>query len=258
MDHSVKGDIGVALRPKRITLSDQVADSLIQLIMDGVYKPGQKLPVEQELCRQFEVSRTVIREAIRKLQIMNLLTVRQGHGTFVTNIDIGNYMDGLLPLISLGQPDWEQLFQARQVIEPGVVELCVDRQLETGALGHAEEDASPLWSHLEEMERALHRDNLKGYAEAENTFFRELARWSGNTVFESIVQSLSALTLRQRMQVSHVPRLAESSYHHHRDMLGAIVMGEKSRALENVHGYLELVGQVISGEKVLNRTEVMF
>ena len=35
-------------------------------------------------------------------------------------------------------------------------------------------------------------------------------------------------------------------------------MGEKSRALENVHGYLELVGQVISGEKVLNRNEVMF
>jgi len=247
----------VALRPKRMTLSDQVADSLIQLIMDGVYKPGQKLPVEQELCRQFEVSRTVIREAIRKLQIMKLLTVRQGHGTFVSHLDIGNYMDGLLPLISLGQPDWEQLFQARQVIEPGVVELCVDRQLEMAALGDAAEDASTLRSHLEQMERALHRDNLKGYAEAENTFFCELARWSGNAVFESIVQTLSELTLRQRIQVSHVPRLAETSYHHHRDMLGAIAAGEKSRALENVRNYLELVGQAISGEKVLNRNGVV-
>lgn len=244
----------MALRPKRITLSDQVADSLIQLIMDGVYKPGQKLPVEQELCRQFEVSRTVIREAIRKLQIMNLLTVRQGHGTFVTNVDIGNFMDGLLPLISLGQPDWEQLFQARQVIEPGVVELCVERQLESVSSGDAEAiDAAQLLPHLDQMEQALHRDNLKGYAEAEDAFFCHLARWSGNAVFESIVQSLSALTLRQRMQVSHVPRLAESSFHHHRDMLGAIASGEKYRALEHVRSYLELVGQAISDEMAAAR-----
>lgn len=245
----------MGLRPKRITLSDQVADSLIQLIMDGVYKPGNKLPVEQELCRQFEVSRTVVREAVRKLQIMNLLTVRQGHGTFVTNVDMGNFMDGLLPLISLGQPDWEQLFQARQVVEPAVVELCAQHQLDSAYIHGASvsDDMIQLQERLEQMRTALHQDNLKGYAEAENTFFRCLAKSSGNAVFESIVESLSALTLKQRLQVSHIPRLAESSCRFHEAMLDAIDGGEKDQALESVRRYLEIVGQAIVEENSTDR-----
>lgn len=238
----------MGLRPKRVSLSDQVADSLIQLIVDGVYKPGNKLPVEQELCLQFQVSRTVIREAVRKLQIMNLLTVRQGHGTFVTKVGIGNFMDGLLPLISLGQPDWEQLFQARLVIEPAVVELCVRRRLDE--LNASEdplhsEDAESLRGLLDEMRNALHRDNLKGYAEAEDAFFRHGAKWAGNAVFQGIVESLSTLTLRQRLQVGHIPRLAESSYQCHRKMLDAVFAGEMKAAIRNVKQYLELVGRAM-------------
>lgn len=70
---------------KRASLSTTVAQALAQDIENGKLQPGDKLPTEAELCEKFEVSRTVIREAVAQLRSDGLLIPRQGIGVFVSS-----------------------------------------------------------------------------------------------------------------------------------------------------------------------------
>jgi DNA-binding FadR family transcriptional regulator len=74
------------LRPvRRRNLADDIADSIRSRIFDGTYSPGQKLPPERELARQLKVNRGSLREALKKLQHLGLIRIRQGDGTRVLN-----------------------------------------------------------------------------------------------------------------------------------------------------------------------------
>jgi DNA-binding FadR family transcriptional regulator len=68
-------------------LSDRVADRLLEHILVADLQAGDKLPTEAELGRQFEVSRTVIREAVRSLAARGVVDVRPGVGLSVARVD---------------------------------------------------------------------------------------------------------------------------------------------------------------------------
>jgi len=74
------------IKPKRI--SDQVFDQLRELIFRGDLKPGQKIMPERELAEVLDVSRTSVRDAIRKLVVMGFLDQKQGQGTFVRSPEV--------------------------------------------------------------------------------------------------------------------------------------------------------------------------
>lgn len=76
------------IRPKRI--SDQVFDQLRDLIFRGELKPGDKIMPERELSEVLGVSRTSVRDAIRKLVVMGFLEQRQGQGTFVRSPELAD------------------------------------------------------------------------------------------------------------------------------------------------------------------------
>jgi GntR family transcriptional repressor for pyruvate dehydrogenase complex len=73
------------IRPKRI--SDQVFDQLRDLIINGKFKPGEKIMTERELAEELNVSRNSVREALNKLVALKYLEQRQGQGTFIRSID---------------------------------------------------------------------------------------------------------------------------------------------------------------------------
>ena len=69
--------------PRRRNLSQAVVGDLTTKIQNGVYRPGEKLPTEPEVMAQLGVSRTVVREAMSRLQASGLVETRHGIGTFV-------------------------------------------------------------------------------------------------------------------------------------------------------------------------------
>lgn len=85
-----------------IALYEQLKLILKDDIIQGVYKQGEQLPNEKELCEQYSVSRITVRRALKELSNEGLIEVRQGKGTFVSNekinlqiLDLGGYTDGL-------------------------------------------------------------------------------------------------------------------------------------------------------------------
>ena len=66
------------------TLAEQVANGIMNLIQETPYKAGDKLPTEKELCERTGAGRNTVREALKILASRNVLEIRQGAGTFVS------------------------------------------------------------------------------------------------------------------------------------------------------------------------------
>ncbi|MEO8737148.1 MAG: GntR family transcriptional regulator, partial [Edaphobacter sp.] len=72
------------IRPvTKISISEEIAQQIMDLISNGDLKPGQRLPSERELCKNFGAGRSSLREALRCLSIMGVLNARVGEGTSV-------------------------------------------------------------------------------------------------------------------------------------------------------------------------------
>src|SRR5574337_1196105 len=103
--------------------------SIRREIYKGTLAPGQKLPNEFELARQFNVGRSAVREALKVLELAGLLVVRRGYngGTFVAPPDFEDASEAITLTFNPGNTSVDQLIEACQVIEGRAAELAAER-----------------------------------------------------------------------------------------------------------------------------------
>ena len=113
-----------ATRAKNLYI--QVVEEIKHAIFNEDILPGQSLPNETELSLQMDVSRPVIREALRVLQTQGFLEVRRGNrgGTYVTDLNGISISDNLEDLMKMGKVSVKDLIDARLLIEPEVCRLA--------------------------------------------------------------------------------------------------------------------------------------
>lgn len=123
------------------TITRNIASEIEKLIIEGIFKPGQQIPNEQELIKTFQVSRNTIREAIKILISNGTLEIWRGKGTFVCQLP-GMTADPLgLNFINAEGLD-EYLYEARSIFEPEIARLSAIRATddEIEILGRLAED----------------------------------------------------------------------------------------------------------------------
>src|SRR5512136_1632869 len=130
---------------KRKLLSKMVESQIEDAIRSKSVLPGEKLSSEQELCEQFKVSRTALREALRMLAARGLVVIMKGKGIYVQNISAETVTD---PIYLYLQMQSESNFildviHARQILEPPIAALA--------AINHTEEDAEKLKKDLNDL-----------------------------------------------------------------------------------------------------------
>ena len=187
-------------RPR--TLALELVDSLGDRIRDGRIVPGDKLPTEAAIMEEFGVSRTVVREAISKLQASGLVETRHGIGTFVVGLG-----DGAAFRIAP-----EQIATLHDVI--AVLELRIGLETEAAALAAARRTER----NLAEM-----RSALDGFAAAlaegrdavgpDFQFHQEIARATQNPHFAELMSTLGAMIIpRARLGAGADVSEAQRSY----------------------------------------------
>ena len=113
---------------KTESLRSQVYRQLKARLAEGVWKTGEKLPSESELCADFGVSRVTVRAAIQQLEILGLLETRHGGGNFVRDFSPANALWALHPLIRISRKEEIIIvLEYRRIIEMGAVGLAVER-----------------------------------------------------------------------------------------------------------------------------------
>ena len=169
-------------RPR--TLAQGLVEQLSAQIRDGRLAPHTKLPTEGQVMQAYGVSRTVVREALSRLQAAGLVATRHGIGTFVVG-------PGAEPAFSLGP---QQLETLRDVI--AVLELRIS--LETEAAGLAAQRRND--EHLAAMQAALDafQSSIQQDSDAvppDFQFHMEVARATGNRHFTDLMTYLGAMII---------------------------------------------------------------
>ena len=165
-------------------LVSEIVEDLGHDIRSGQLRPGDKLATEVELMARFGVSRTVVREAISRLQASALVHTRHGIGSFVLEPQhSGNFRIAAIDFATVAD-----------VIS--VLELRIS--LETEAAGLAAQRRTP--AHLQAMQDALHSfhdafDQESDAVPADFQFHMEVARATGNRHFADLTTYLGTMTI---------------------------------------------------------------
>jgi GntR family transcriptional regulator, transcriptional repressor for pyruvate dehydrogenase complex len=168
----------------------RVVDGVLARIQDGTLKPGDRVPPEPELMRAFEVSRTVVREAMSRLQAGGLVETRHGIGTFVLE------QGPAAPLLSrpLGN------IKIRQKL--AMLELRISLESEAASLAAVRRSEQ----HLMDMRASLdaydaHRRSGQQTVDDDFRFHVQIAAATGNEYFEEVLGSLGRATMSGRTLV---------------------------------------------------------
>ena len=159
------------------TLTEQVADGIMNLIQETPYKAGDKLPTEKELCESTGAGRNTVREALKILASRNVIEIRQGAGTFVSEKQ-GIPDDPLgFSMVNDHVKLTRDLLQVRIMLEPQIAALA--------AQCAKEHEIKELEEILEEMEAAMKK--REDYSELDTKFHTKIAQCTHNIVMENLL-----------------------------------------------------------------------
>ncbi|AZZ99347.1 pyruvate dehydrogenase complex transcriptional repressor PdhR [Pseudoalteromonas sp. R3] len=221
----------MSLKIKAAKLSDVILEQLENMILEGSLMPGEKLPPERELAKQFEVSRPSLREAIQKLEAKGLVTRRQGGGTYVKNQLEEGLTDPLFELISKHPESQFDLLEFRHALEGIAAYYAAMRGTQT--------DLDKVEQSFDDI--ASVGDDLVQKARAINTFHFTVAEASHNVVLLHLMRGMQSLleqNVLQNLTVLVQKPEASAQLAHHREVLkNAVIEGkpEQARLASNAH-----------------------
>lgn len=159
------------------TLGEKTAEKLLDMIHERGYTAGDKLPTEMELCQLLGAGRNTVREALRILVSRNIVTIRQGAGTFISEKN-GIPDDPLgFAMMEDRRKLTRDLLQIRVMLEPPIAALA--------AQNADEEDIKKLEEILLEVEDLIRR--REDYSQKDSQFHAQIAACSHNTVMSNLV-----------------------------------------------------------------------
>ena len=209
-------------------LPTRIANQFSQQILAGTLKPGDRLPTELAMSKNFGVSRTVIREAIAQLRNEGMIQTRQGVGAFVIERPTRHIRldDG-----GMTEDDFRGLFQLRVPLEIEAAGLC--------AQNHTPD-------HLARMDEALRRMSASGEAAddgiiADLDFHRTIAQGTGNDYFVQFLGAISDRILKTILlsrEKVRLDTLIDVVGQEHRDLRDAIASGDPMRARSAMRAHM--------------------
>lgn len=229
------------------SVSDRIAEQLLDRIRTKGLSEGDSLPSERELVREFQVSRLACREALAKLQGMGVLKIRHGKGVYLADIRGLSVSPAMLRLLQVrSETSSADVLEARLIIEPAAAGLAARRAsaAEKEALLRQVQDSAKDLADLPLVERA------QRFAEEDVSFHQTVAAASGNPVFPLLLKSMHELLLRVRLEVLILrPDIAKRALADHRRIAAAIAANDSQAAAKAMEQHIRLRGKELLSEK---------
>ena len=187
-------------RPR--TLAHELVEALGDRIRDGRLSPGDKLATEAALMAEYGVSRTVVREAISKLQASGLVETRHGIGTFVVGLGDGSSFR-IAP---------EQLATLRDVV--AMLELRIGVETEAAGLAAQRRTAENLLAMRDALDAFTQAVEAgRDAVSADFMFHLEISRATQNPHFTNLMSTLGSMAIpRARLDPAAAPDVERQAY----------------------------------------------
>lgn len=221
---------------KTIRVSDQIANQIQVLIVEGELAEGQKLPNEQELAQQFGVSRASVREALSMLESKGVVERHKNGGTFLCKYCLEKILAAIDIPRKLDNELFEDLYEAREILEIRVAGLACERADEL--------DFIKIEKTLDMMQRSLERGDSG--IQADILFHQCVAMATKNQVIAGIVRNLGSMLEDMRVQTLAYPGRLEACLNEHRAIYRAIRERDPKRCTELMIKHFDAVADIRS------------
>jgi len=212
----------------KTTLHEEIIIKVIDKITKGEWLEGQKIPGENSLAKEYGVSRNSLREALKALALSNILEIKQGRGTFVTNDALKYLRNSELQSILNEDVTLIELMEARLVIEVEITGLAAKRSTAF--------DKEQLKLAFEKLK---HDTNSKNNPiEAGFQFHTTIAEIAHNKILSRLLTSITRELKEQRNKLLEKDKF-EDLLADHEDILEAIINGEVRKARKAMHLHLK-------------------
>lgn len=173
------------------TLSQKIERRIEEAIRQRKLISGNKLPSEKELCSLFAVSRTALREALRRLSARGLIEIKKGSGMYVSEISIEDAVKSLNLYYDLKFDSnlIAQMIEMRSLFEPQIARLA--------ARNRSSKDLKTLKSNIAELEKC-NPDNTQLEVDAINRFHTNLSKATANPMIIVSMEPIYSLLPRMR------------------------------------------------------------
>jgi GntR family transcriptional repressor for pyruvate dehydrogenase complex len=237
---------------RRITkegVSDQVYKQLKDNVLKGSWRPGEKIPSENQLVSLFGVSRASIRMALQRMITLGLLESRVGNGTYVRQFTPGVYINELVPL-SLKPETQLEIMEFRKALETEALRLASQRA--------TDEDLRELEEIHLRARKAFKALDLETYFNEDMQFHMHIFRMSKNSMFVTTVQTLADVLFphfysvaRDFFETNEVP---SDEADLHTVIVGALKNRDSKTCVE---AYTQLIEDLISMYRQLETKETV-
>jgi DNA-binding FadR family transcriptional regulator len=215
--------VDLQLKPaRREKLSDILYGQILEQIVSGTFAPGDRLPSENDICKAFEVSRPVVREALQRLQVDGLVIARQGSGTFVSHKPPGGLLETTPP---------QQVASVLRVTE---VRIAIETECaHLAATRRSAAQLAEIEARQEAFEAALHAGAAG--LEEDFAFHLAIAEATGNEVFPAVLESLKGRIedwMRSALGMTRVgtEERRRALFSEHRNIVDAIARQQPDQA----------------------------
>jgi len=195
---------------KRISIVDQISDEIKQGIIDGVWKPGDKLPSESEFAKMYGVNRLSVRMALQKLSTLGILETRVGEGSFVNNFSMYPIFKEIAVFYK-GENIERDLKQFRNLLESECLRIAVESP--------SEEEVNELRNRLDAYNKQLiiYSQNLDDEAELDKLvdcdfdFHYQVILMSHNVLYKEMYELVKVLVRE------HIKQLISKRLRHRKE-----------------------------------------
>lgn len=197
---------------ERKPAAEQVARRILALVQSGSLRAGDQLPAERELALMLQVSRPVVREALRGLSILGVVKARHGGGVFISSLDANDLLAPLQFFITLDRCTVDALYDARILIEGGIAERaarCISQERIEKLRG------------IVASQHRMTGDPI-GFRVSDLEFHQTLIDAAGNPFLARVALSLNVLGMEYRRMASEDPKVLGQSVRDHEEIVTAL------------------------------------
>lgn len=201
---------------KKITLTDQIMNQIASLITNGHLKENEKLPNERELAQKLGVTRSRVRESLRALSLIGLVTIKPGEGTFVNENEKPIPEETITWMFYNEINNLSEIYDVRKLLETEIYMLAAKKI--------TKDDKYILRTMVEKLKEIFinNPQNYNMYQDILDDFDLKMADWSGNKIYVKLMQQVIYLRRAHMVKVLNVPGALQNSYKSRLSLLEAL------------------------------------
>ena len=234
-------------------VSDSIVAQIESMILEGLLKPGERLPAERDLAEKLNVSRPSLREAIVILESRGMLEAKRGGGTFIRDIAGAAITDPLVDLLQSRPETTFDVLELRHALEEVAAYQAARRATDS--------DRKIIEQRYSELESVYSADSLDPSQEAlaDMEFHLSIADASHNLALVHVMRGLMSV-LKNSISFN-LNRIRESGDNHtavqaqHRALFEAVITGDAEAARDAARQHLSFVRETLHQNTEIDNRE---